>query len=87
VVEDVAQITAIDPAAAGRASNEMLGLACGSFANSLAEVLAAWASAKLLHHDPVALDFVQFELDRRGSFRRFPVSRLDLPEDFTLVAK
>jgi hypothetical protein len=28
-------------------------------------VRSALPSAKLLHHDPVALDFVQIELDRR----------------------
>jgi hypothetical protein len=47
----------------------------------------ACRSAKLLHHNPVALDFVQIKLDRCGSFRRFRVRRLDLAEDFTLAAK
>ena len=38
-------------------------------------------SGKLLHHDPVAPDFVQIKLDRCGSFRRLRVRRLDLAED------
>ena len=44
-------------------------------------------SGKLLHHDPIALDFVQIKLNRCGGFRRFGVGRLDLAEDFTLVAQ
>jgi hypothetical protein len=35
----------------------------------------------------IALDFVQIELERCGSFRCLCVTRLDLTEDFTLVAK
>jgi hypothetical protein len=31
-------------------------------------------SGKLMHHDPVALDFVQIKLDGRGDFRCFPVT-------------
>jgi hypothetical protein len=42
VLEDLAEITAIDPAPANRASDEMLGLARGLFAKSLSEVLDAW---------------------------------------------
>jgi hypothetical protein len=41
VLEDLAEITAIDPAAAGRAWDEMLGLACRAFAKPRSEVLAA----------------------------------------------
>jgi hypothetical protein len=43
--------------------------------------------AKLLHHDPVALDFVQIELIHRGRLGRRHVRGLDLAEDFTHVAK
>jgi len=49
--------------------------------------LVALPSGKLLHHDPVALDFVQIKLDRCRSFRRFRIRRLDLAQDFTLAAK
>jgi hypothetical protein len=38
-------------------------------------------------YDPVPLDFVQIKLHRCGSFRPCCVRRVDLTEDFTLVAK
>ena len=44
-------------------------------------------SAKLLHHDAGALDFVQIKLDRRCRLGRRHIGRLDLAEDFALVAK
>ncbi len=34
-------------------------------------------SRQLLHHDPVALNLVQFELDRGDRFSLFPVGCLD----------
>ncbi len=45
------------------------------------------ASTKLLHHDPVALDFVQIKLDGCGCLGRCNVERFDRTEDFTLVAQ
>ena len=53
----------------------------------------AWAlfvalpSGKLLHHDPVALNFVQTKPDCCSCFGRRHVMRLDLAEDFTLVTQ
>jgi hypothetical protein len=43
--------------------------------------------AKLLHHDPAALDFVQIELNRCGRLGRRHIGRLDRTEDFPLAAK
>src|SRR6185436_18830340 len=44
-------------------------------------------SGKLLHHDAVALDFVQIKLDRCGRLGRCHVGGFDLAKDFTLAAK
>jgi hypothetical protein len=44
-------------------------------------------SSKLLHHDPVALDFVQIKLDRCGCLGRRHILAFDRTEDFTLAAK
>jgi hypothetical protein len=44
-------------------------------------------SRQLLHHDPVALDFVQIKLDRCGSLRRRYIRRLDRAEDFAFGAQ
>jgi hypothetical protein len=40
-----------------------------------------------LHHDPVALDFVQIKLDRCGCLGGCHVGGFDLTEDFALAAK
>ena len=45
------------------------------------------SSAKLLHHDPVALDFVQAKLDRCGCFGRRHIGGFDRAEDFALTAR
>ena len=42
-------------------------------------------SAKLLHHDPVTLDFVQVKLDRCSRLGRRHIGRFDRAEDFALV--
>jgi hypothetical protein len=57
----------------------------GSIANDKASRSAL--SAQLLHHDPVALNFVQIKLDRCGRLGSRYIGRLDLAEDFTLAAK
>ena len=44
IAEHLAKIAAVDPAAAGRASDKMLGLARGPFAKPLSEVLAVDAA-------------------------------------------
>ena len=61
VLEHLAEITTVDPAAAGRAPEE---LACPLEDRRYArlDICRAGSSAelaKLLHHDPAALDFVQ----------------------------
>jgi hypothetical protein len=43
-------------------------------------------SAQLLHHDPIALDFVQIKLGRCGSFGRWHIGCFDRTEDLALVA-
>jgi hypothetical protein len=40
-----------------------------------------------LHHDPVAPDFVQIELDRCGRLGRRHTVRLDRAENFTVGAQ
>ena len=42
---------------------------------------------QLLHHDAIALNLIQFELDCGGSFRRLRIGCLDRPEDFALGAQ
>ena len=49
--------------------------------------LVALPSGEFLHHDPVALDFVQIELDRCRRLGRCHVGGFDLAEDFTLVTQ
>jgi hypothetical protein len=44
-------------------------------------------SGEFLHHDPVALDFVQTKLDRCGCLGRRHIGRLDCAEDFALGAQ
>jgi hypothetical protein len=44
-------------------------------------------SDKLLHHDPVAVNIVQLELDRCRSLGPPHSGSLDRSQDFTLVAK
>jgi hypothetical protein len=44
-------------------------------------------SAKLLHHDPAALNFIQIKLDRCGRLGRRHIGGLDLAEDFPLGAQ
>ena len=68
MIKDVAQIAAIDPAAAGWAPDEVFGLLPWRIADALTQILAARdiPLAKLLNHNPVALDFVQIKLDHRG---------------------
>jgi hypothetical protein len=44
-------------------------------------------SSQFLHHDPVALNLVQLELDRCGSFGRFRIVGFDRTEDFPLGAQ
>ena len=44
-------------------------------------------SGQLLHHDAVALDLVQIELDRCGGFCRFHIRSLDRPQNFALGAQ
>jgi hypothetical protein len=89
MLKHLSKIAAVHPSAAGGTPDEMLGLAGRRIAETLPQVAtrAGPPSAKLLHHDPVALDFVQIKLERCGSFRRLCVRRLDLTENFTLVAK
>ena len=45
------------------------------------------SSAQLLHHDPVALDFVQIKLDRCGRLGRRHIGGFDRAEDFALAAQ
>ena len=40
-----------------------------------------------MHHDPVAPDLIQIELDHGGSLGRLRVGGLDRPENFALGAK
>ena len=66
----------------------MVSLAPRRIAKRLTEVLAAGdhrGLAKLLHHDPVALDFVQIKLDRCGCLGRRHIGGFDRTEDFALV--
>ena len=44
-------------------------------------------SGEFLHHDPVALDFVQTKLDRCGCLGRRHIGGFDRTEDFTLGAQ
>jgi hypothetical protein len=44
--------------------------------------VAALPSAKFLHHDPVALDFVQIKLDRCGCLGRRHIGGFDRTEDW-----
>ena len=44
-------------------------------------------SGEFLHHDPVALDFVQIKLDRRDRLGRPRIGGFDRTEDFTLGAQ
>ena len=46
--------------------------------------LIALPSAQLLHHDPVALDFVQIKLDRCGCLGRRHVGGFNRAKDFAL---
>src|SRR6476661_1376343 len=45
------------------------------------------SSAHLLHHDPVAPDLVEVELDRCDGLRRLRVGCLDRPQDLVLGAQ
>ena len=44
-------------------------------------------SGEFLHHDPIALDFVQTKLDRRRCLCRRHIGGFNRAEDFTLAAK
>ena len=45
-------------------------------------VPSARLSRQLLHDDAIALNLIQFELDRGGSFRRLRIGCLDRPKDY-----
>ena len=68
VLEHLAKITAVNPAIAGWAPDEMVGHVLRGIAKEACRCTgrAGSPSAKLLHHDSIALDFVQIKLDRRG---------------------
>src|SRR4051794_39457458 len=52
-----------------------------------AALLKPHHSAKLLHHDPVALNFVQAKLDRCGRLGQCHIGGFDRTEDFALGAQ
>ena len=49
------------------------------------EAVLHGCSGEFLHHDAVALDFIQIELDRCGRLGGCHVGRFDRAEDFALV--
>ena len=49
--------------------------------------MVAPSSRQLLHHDPVAADFVQIELDRGDRFGRFRVGGLNRTQNFAFGAQ